>query len=249
MKNSMYPQDEDGPSPVRSVILPVPMPLSALERRVIAGLPNIDPERVGEVLGVGAQNIVRSYDGGERAQVIKLPLFHVRRSLYAQTVGRVLSQRHDRAQAELDTCAAYFGAYMVPTRIVRDVRTPYFCILQDRIPLDEVNPELLAREPGLNAQLGAIMAANRQMIADRGQWLDIMGWKRSKFIRFLTRGTPYLENVALDVGQRALRLFDFGLFPMPHRSPRPLKWYYRLLLGIQRRNMRSLGHAFAPASR
>src|SRR5207302_7111319 len=98
-------------------MLPLPMPLSALERRVIACLPDVDPDRVGEVLGTGAQSVVRAYDAGGRAQVIKLPLFHVRRGVYAQTMGRVLGQRHEAAKAELDTCAAYFGPYMVPTRV------------------------------------------------------------------------------------------------------------------------------------
>src|SRR5947209_8168879 len=101
------------PFPVSHAMLPRPIPLSALERRVIAGLPDIDPDRVGEVLGVGAQSVVRAYDAGGRAQVIKLPLFHVRRGAYAQTVGRVLGQTYDGAKAELDACAAYFGPYMV----------------------------------------------------------------------------------------------------------------------------------------
>ena len=225
------------------------MPLSALERRVLAGLPGIDPGRVGEVLGVGAQSVVRAYDPGGRSQVIKLPLAHVRRGPYAQTVGRVLGQTYDGAKAELDACAAYFGPHMVPTRLVGGRPGRFFCVLQDRIPLTEVTLEVLAREPHLNAQLGAIMEANRRMIAERGRWLDAMGWKLPKFVRFLARGTPYLENVALDPGTRALRLFDFGLFPMPDRSPRLLRGYYRLLLGIQRRNMRAFGHSFAPAPR
>jgi hypothetical protein len=245
------PEDEIGrpwTSPYSYAMLPRPMPLSALERRVIACLPDIDPDKVGDVLGVGAQSLVRSYDAGGRPQVIKLPVFHVRRGVYAQTMGRVLGQQLDGAKAELDTCAAYFGPYMVPTRIVSDPRTGFFCVLQDRIPLDEVTPKVLAGAPGLDDQLGGIMEANRRMIVERGQWLDAMGWRLPKFIRFLTWGTPYLENVALDARAQALRLFDFGLFPMPHRSPRPLRGYYRLLLGIQRRNMRSFGHTFAPAS-
>lgn len=225
------------------------MPLSALERRVLAGLPGIDPGRVGDVLGVGAQSLVRAYDAGGRAQVIKLPLAHVRRGAYAQTVGRVLGQTYDGARAELDTCAAYFGPYLVPTRLVGDPGSGSFCVLQDRIPLAEVTPEALARRPDLDAQLGAIMAANRRMMAERGVWLDAMGWRPAKFVRFLFRGTPYLENVALDARAQALRLFDFGLFPVPHRGPRALRAYYRLLLAVQRRNMRAFGHAFTPAPR
>jgi hypothetical protein len=225
------------------------MPLSALERRVLDCLPGIDPDRVGEVLGTGAQSVVRAYDAGGRPQVIKLPLYHVRRGVFAQTMGRVLGQRHEAAKIELDTCAAYFGPYMVPTCLVSCARTRFFCVLQDRISLGEVTPDVLAREPGLHSQLGEIMEANRRLVADRGQWLDAMGWQPAKFARFLARGTPYLANVALDAGARALRLFDFGLFPMPHRSPRPLRGYFRLLLGIQRRNMRGFGHTFAPAPR
>lgn len=237
------------PFPPSLAMLPLPMTLSALEQRVLGCLPGIDPGRVGEVLGVGAQSVVRAYDAGGRAQVIKLPLAHVRRGPYAQTVGRVLGQAYAGAKAELDTCAAYFGPYMVPTRLVADAGRRFFCVLQDRIPLAEVTLEVLAREPGLDAQLGEIMAANRRMIAERGQWLDAMGWKPAKFARFLVRGEPYLENVALDAGARTLRLFDFGLFPMPRRGPRLMRGYYRLLLGIQRRNMRAFGHAFAPAPR
>jgi hypothetical protein len=224
------------------------MPLSAGERKLIACLPGIDPDRVGEVLGVGAQSIVRAYNAGGRAQVIKLPLFHARRGVYAQTMGRVLGQRHDAARAELDTCVAYFGPNMVPTQIVGDPRTGCFCILQDRVPHAEVTPAVVARDPHLHAQLGQIMEANRRLIVERGQWLDAMGWRLPRFIRFLARGTPYLENVALDAGARALRLFDFGLFPMPHRSPRLLRGYFRLLLAIQKKNMRGFGHSFAPAS-
>jgi len=226
-----------------------PVSLSALERRVIACLPDIDPDSVGDILGVGAQSLVRSYDVGAQPQVIKLPLFHVRRGVYAQTMGRLLGQRLETARAELDICTAYFEQYMVPTRIVSDTRTGYFCVLQDRIPLDEVTPQVLASAPGLNAQLGEIMEANRRMIAERGKWLDAMGWRLPKFIRFVTRGTPYLENVAFDARAQVLRLFDFGLFPMPCRSPLAMRAYYRFLLGIQRRNMRSFGHNFAPTSR
>jgi hypothetical protein len=222
------------------------MQLSALERRAIAGLPDIDPDRVGEVLGTGAQSVVRAYDAGGRAQVIKLPLCHVRRGVYAQTAGRVLGQTYDRAMAELDACATYFGPYLVPTRILSDPRTGFFCVLQDRIPLDEVTPAVLARSPHLDAQLGEIMAANRRLIVERGQWLDAMGWRPAKFARFLARGTPYLENVALDAPAGDLRLFDFGLFPVPDRSPRLLRAYYRLLLVVQRRNMRAFGHTFTP---
>lgn len=224
----------------------MPVPLSALERRVISGLPDIDPDRVGEVLGTGAQSVVRAYDAGGKRQVIKLPLFRVRRGLYAQTVGRVLGQTCDAARAELDTCAAYFGPHMVPTRLISDSRSRVFCVVQDRLPLDEVTPEVLAHTPGLDGQLAAIMEANRRMIVERGQWLDAMGWRPGKFTRFLTRGPPYLENVALDARVPALRLFDFGLFPMPDRATLPLRAYFRLLLGVQRRNMRAFGHAFAP---
>ena len=63
------------------------MPFSARERRVLACLPDINPDWVGEVLGTGAQSVVRAYDAGGRAQVIKLPLFHVRRGVYARTMG------------------------------------------------------------------------------------------------------------------------------------------------------------------
>lgn len=142
------------PVPVSDAILPLAMPLSARERRVLACLPDIDPDRVGEVLGTGAQSVVRAYDAGGRARVIKLPLFHVRRGVYAQTVGRVLGQRQEAAKAELDTCATYFGPHMVPTRIVGDPRTGFFCVLQDRIPLAEVTPAVLAGAPDLDAQLG-----------------------------------------------------------------------------------------------
>jgi hypothetical protein len=222
------------------------MPLTTLEKRLLAHLPDIDPEKVGEVIGVGAQSVVRSYDAGGPEQVIKLPLFQSRRTLYAQTVGRVIGQRHDRAKADLDTCAAYLERYMVPTRIVSDVRSGFFCVLQDRIRLETITRELLAHSPPLDAQLGEIMEANRRMIAERGQWLDAMGWKLRKFVRFLARGEPYLENVALDARAQTLHLFDFGLFPVPRRSRPPMREYYRLLLAIQRRNMRRFGHAFAP---
>jgi hypothetical protein len=220
------------------------MTLSALERRVIAGLPDIDPDKVGEVIGIGAQCVVRSYIDGQQRQVIKLPLFQVRRSIYAQTMGRLLGQRHEGAKLELDTCVSYFEPFMVATRVIGGTGRS-FCTVQDRIELAEVTPAVLADSPQLNAQLSEIMEANRRMMVDRGLWLDAMGWKLPKFIRFLTHGTPYLENVALDVRKQALRLFDFGLFPMPQRSGLRMRNYYRLLLRIQERNMRRFGHSFS----
>lgn len=223
------------------------MPLSALERRVLGCIPEIDPAQVGPVLGVGAQSVVRAYDGDGRAQVIKLPLYQVRHGIYARTVGRVLGQRYDRVQLEVDACTAYFGPYVVPTRIARDPHTGFFAVVQDRVALAEVTPALLAGAPHLDTQLGWIMEANRRVIADSGWWLDAMGWRPGKFAQFLACGTAYLDNIGLDAAAQALRLFDYGLFPMPGRSPRPLRGYYRMLLAIQRRNMRAFGHVFSPA--
>lgn len=221
------------------------MKFSALERLVIDGLPGIDPDKVGDILGVGAQCVVRSYDAGPDRQVIKFPFCQVRRGVYAHTMGRVLGQHHDQAKAEIDTCAEYFEPFMVRTRIVRGERDGLFCIVQDRIDLTEITRETLAAGPHLNSQLGEILEANRRMMAEQGKWLDAMGWKFAKFIRYLTNGTPYLENIGLDVSTQKLRLFDFGLFPMPDKSRRPMRSYYRFLLRIQQRNMGRFGHSFS----
>lgn len=229
------------------------MSLSTAERRYLDAIPDVDPARVGDVVGVGAQSLVRAYGRpDEPARVMKLPLYKVvplldlRRGLYAQTFGRILGQTYDTARRETDLCTDHFGAYVIGTEIVADARRSCFVILQDRlVEKEDATRERVTDDAGLDAQLEELCVMNAEMMAKSGAWLDMMGWKPGKFARFALTGEPYLENVAVS-GDR-LKLFDYGLFPVPSRAGVARPWHW-MTLQAQRANMAAYGHEFGVAS-
>jgi|GEM_PF-5325334 len=203
----------------------------------------IDPNAVGAEVAVGAQSLVRTYGKTAKPdQVIKVPLYQVRSSLYSLTLGRMLGQSYDTARRELDVCSEYFEPYMVPTEIRGDRKRGKFCIIQDRVKMNEITPENIKEHPGRGEQLGDIMERNRKMIAERKAWLDAMGWNLKKFLAFRFQKKPYLDNVAVAQETEKLTLFDFGLFPMPEQTV--FRYYYRELLQTQQQNMKGYGFEF-----
>ena len=218
--------------------------LTAVERSHLEGV-GIDPDRVGERLGTGAQNVVHRYGvaSGQEDRVVKMPLVQIRNGIYSLTVGSIIAQGYDAVRRDLDTCAEYFEPFMVPTEVRRGEGGRY-CIVQDMVPMQELTPERNRAEPAVHAQLAQIMEANRRMMREKFVWLDAMGWNARKFWRFVTESRPYLENVAVAsaVPHDTIKLFDYGLFPMPQQSH--FHAYYRLLLWAQQRNMAGYGLSF-----
>ena len=108
--------------------------LSALERRAIACLPGIAPGRRGRSSGWGprASSGRKTRAAGPRR--LSSPWPACGDLVSARTVGRVLGQTYDRARAELDACAAYFGPHIVPTRRVGGARTGSICVLRGPHP-------------------------------------------------------------------------------------------------------------------
>lgn len=218
------------------------MSLSVVQAH-FADIPAVDATQVGEHVGTGAQSMVWAYGAapGNR-RVIKAPLYQVSNGLFSQTVGRLIGQTLDTARRELEMCHAYFEPYMVPTEVHANAQGTKFCILQDMVQMDDLTPEICASRQRVREQLEDVMERNRKMIIERRTWFDAMGFHIPKLVQFVIAGRPYLQNIALDTPQDAIRLFDYGLFPMPEQTT--FRLYYRALLAIQQRNMQLYGMEF-----
>ena len=217
--------------------------LTYAERRHFESVPSVNPDAVGEVVGIGAQSVVRTYVESLEAQqyVIKVPLWQVYRDMYSQTIGRFIGQSYDSACRELDMCEESFGPYMVPTQIIADQRRNRFCILQAMLPdLETLTPEVCNAEPVLRGQLQELIEKDQQILRTKyRRFFDFVGWNTAKFLRFALQGKPYLDNVAVVRGsepdQDGLRLFDYGIFPLPEQAK--FRAYYRTIFGVQRGNL------------
>ncbi len=226
------------------------MGLSSTETRHYEQV-GIDPAHVKDVLGVGAQNLVRRLEvpGAPHPQVIKSPLIQVRPwHPYSLTVARILSQTYKDARQQFDDCKKHLQPYMVNTDFAKDPKSPRFSVVQDLLAMEELTPEISAAREDVRLQLADLFRRNGAMLKSTGSWLDAMGFKASKFAWFLASGRPYLENVVLLRGTLNVRVFDYGLFPEPSKAPTGLRWYFHGLLAAQRANARGYGFEFDPSS-
>ncbi len=217
--------------------------LDVLQLRHFEAIPQVDPGKIGRVIGMGAQSMVWSYGAPheDKPQVIKAPLWQVRNGLYSMTIGRMIGQTADTARRELDLCDEYFSKHMVPTEVHRGADGK-FCIVQDMVPMTEVTLQVFRDVSSVRDQLSEIIEGNHKMIAEQRKWLDAMGFNATKLLAFALRGEPYLDNVARDTQSGNLKLFDYGLFPMPDQAF--FRSYYRVILAIQQANMAKFGLDF-----
>ena len=223
---------------------PLMASLSSVERRHLESV-QIDPAYVTGYAGAGAQSVVRWYqEGAEGARrVVKMPLYQVWRDMYSQTMGRLLGQSYDSASYELDLCQRHFEPYTVPTEIRHDGDKNKFCIVQDAVEMQRLTPEICSAQPKYGDQLADIVQRNSRLMSKEGVWFDAQGWHAGRYAEFLLRGKPYLDNIVIDTKTDDLKLYDYGLFPLPQNA-RYFRWYYGMLLSSQQKNMRKYGHEF-----
>lgn len=218
--------------------------LSHTERQHLESV-QIDPAHVGARAGVGAQSVVHWYKGGAEGakRVVKMPLYQVWSGFYSQTMGRLLGQTYESVCRELELCQKHFGPYTVPTEILADDRRERFCVVQDAVDMRRLTPELHGERSDLQHQLADVVERNKTLMREAGVWFDAMGWNLGRFAKFQLMGKPYLDNIVVDREKDALRLFDYGLFPLPEQA-KHFRWYYNLLLSTQAKNMRGYGLEF-----
>jgi hypothetical protein len=205
--------------------------LSRHEAHYLDRFPDLDPGKVGEQIGIGAQHTVRAY--GED-QVIKMPRLETMRDVVSLVVGRILTPTTDRLRKDLDLAEEYFGDHVLPTAVVLDTRHRYYCMLQPRLDsLEAVVPEHVLADEIIKSELTAIVNANRDLYAKHRVFLDMMGWNPRNVVMM----RPALENVVKvpETRGKQLQLPDVTLFN-PDYSARGV--YFAFLREVQRANMR-----------
>lgn len=238
-------------------------PLSRTETTHLKGV-GIDVDRVGEVVGTGAQYRVRHlYQQGrdEIHRVVKMRRVDVERSLYAATIGKLFAQTRDRAERELIVCKRHFEPYVPPTEVV-PFRNPMvsaaheeglapltadeqaavaaeeaerFCLLQDFVEGIRITPAIIRERSGVRRQMEDILDRNRAMMDEEAQWLDIVGFHPGRSTAFLLLGKAYADNVLLEPETDRVFIIDTGTFPVPTRNPGT--WPYAIPFWFQRANM------------
>lgn len=203
----------------------------------------IDPAHVKEHVGTGAQSLVRRLVQQGRDKVVKSPLWQICMDPYSQTVGRFIGQSYESAQRELETCQKYFPDFVIDTKIYTDGKKARFSIVQDKLDMQPLTPEIVQENTWALDQLWELTEANAKMMREEHVWFDAMGWDTRKFMQFMRTGKPYLQNVAADMKDERLKLFDYGLFPLPQQLTLRNS-YYQLLLNTQRANMKKYGMEF-----
>ncbi len=194
--------------------------------------------KVGKRIGIGAQHAVREY--GED-QVIKFPRLMTMRDAFSLVISRLLTPTTDRLRRDLDLAQEYFGDPVVPTTVHLDAKQRYYCMVQPFLPsFEATTPDHVRNEVLIRRQLALIVEANRKLYAEKGLYLDMMGWNPQNFV---TRKVT-LENVVKvpDASSDArLLLPDIALF-QPEYSLSGA--YFRTVLEFQKDNMSHFGMDF-----
>lgn len=215
---------------------------------------DIAPSRVGTRLGAGFQHAV--YDlrqsAAEAAQdVLKLPHLGMTREAVRKAFYRLITPTPVQAEEEAAMAREYFGAYALPTDVLRSDDREFndlYAIVQPRLPSFETLRRFhLEAHPELDDQLEEICDANRRLHADHRLYVDLMGVRLTLL--------PYLDNVVVlddpvHEGGKRLTLPDVSFFSAPGRSvpDAPIKsLYQKALLPIHRINMSRFGHDFVGA--
>jgi hypothetical protein len=176
---------------------------------------SIDPSHVGEVLGSGAQNLVRELNIPDSPKVIKAPLDAVRGDVQDYISSLIVGQTWESAERELGICQLYFGNFMPYTEIRPTLDGSRFVLIQDRLDFEHITPEMVAESDSVRMQLQDIMCANGELMDNEKLWLDAMGLNWFKLSLLLgPDGIPYMENIVREKATGDVRIIDTGLFGM-----------------------------------
>lgn len=190
-----------------------------------------DPATVVRCICHGCQSVVLEQHEGTENFALKLPISQVCTDIWSKIKTVVAGVDLQAALHEYDECKRYFGRYVVPTEFLvgSDERT--FATRQPLLQLQDLTPEIVSINADVREQLIDILDRNRDMVQERGKFLDAMGFNPKKLV--LLR--PHLDNISIDEKTGELRIVDFGLLKMREHAVQYL---------VQCINMRQFGLAF-----
>jgi hypothetical protein len=141
-------------------------------------------------------------------------------------------------ERDIALCREYFGEHTVPTDIQRNRHNACYCLLQPKLDLINLTPEIVRSTPELREELETMVCANRRLLARQGVWLDMRGWNAKKAWGL----APYISNIAPtknDGEARRLRLVDLGL--VHPQGSAVMKLWCQIVLALQNSNLRRFG--------
>lgn len=164
----------------------------------------IDQSKIGKVIGVGGEHIIKDY--GNR-QVIKIPA-GLRFQLNPKNFRRVVPRDYFLAQK-------YFRDWLVPAQIVFGQKR-YF-IIQDKILARPLTLQQLKKYPRLKKQFLAIISANDQLIKEHQLSWDFYG-----AMGLLKPVFNTLTNLVV-LGD-GLKMIDFGMMYLKPKNQSVIVW-------------------------
>lgn len=190
-----------------------------------------DPESVVRCICHGCQSVVLEQHESGNAFALKLPISQVCTDTWSRIKTIVAGVDLPTAQYEYEQCNLYFGHYVVPTEFIIGADMHHFATRQPLLQLREITPRIVSTNEHIREQLIDILDRNRDMMLERGKFLDAMGFNPKKLV--LLR--PHLDNISIDEKTGELRIVDFGLLKMREHAVQYL---------VQCINMRQFGLAF-----
>ena len=218
---------------------------SGLDDREVAylhGIRGVHTAAVGELVGTGAQHVVRAYapeEGNVIPRVIKYPRAKALRDVFSACVSPSITPTVAQMERDVRLCKAYLSPFTVTPDVHTDAESQRYALLQPRLKISDLTPGDVHRDGELRRELLEIIDGNRRLLAAEKLWFDFMGWNMGNILR----GHAYLDNVCKRAEPSAVRLaiVDCTLFPAPNRSLRGIHAWF--LQQVQRLNLRRYGVA------
>ncbi len=201
-------------------------------RHITQHYPAIDPHKVGKHLGTGIEKVAYVTDQviayaanameGTRRGVLKLLRKDARRDPMSMFVSPLFTATYDQAREDADTCLEYFGDAVVVPKIIRSTRDKAsYCMLQQKLEMEMLTPELCVRFPHLLQELKHMIEQDKKLQMDKRRFFDFQGWD----IWRVLCDQVAMGNVAVvweqsetGVSLPGLKIFDLTLMHTPEFS-------------------------------
>ncbi len=182
----------------------------------------IDKEKIGRVLAIGGENIIRAYG---KDKVIKTP-FGLRYLLNRKKYINSIKESH----LELKE---YFKDYLLPTEIVFSSDGRSYSMIQSRLKNRKLTPKLIRKNDFVKKQFSNMISCNNKMIRDIGVSWDFYGTLGFVF------GPFWVNNVV--VAKNRLVMIDLGIIHLEKKNQNWLAYLIgRLAFWRQNRYLRAL---------
>lgn len=201
--------------------------LTELEQRHIeTHFPDINPVSVQGRLGMGIEKVAYALHGmreGFKQSVLKLLRKDTQSDPISYFVSPMFTTPVDEVQRDTDMCVEYFGNSVVVPHIVKSHRDDTYCLLQERLEMQMLTPDLCVRHPQLLDQLKELLEQNKKLQTDEHLFFDFQGWDLWRVLM----DQIAMANVAVvweadseHTQKPRLKIFDLTLMHMPKFSVR-----------------------------